>query len=110
MHLSIYFKKIELESPSGEERSAKELCANLISFVVNKTREKREILENAEISDRQKRYLQSKMKPGKLDHATVAAYEVGHFRPEPLKLTFQGKSAVIPVENSEVTPLFCLLK
>lgn len=29
--------------------------------------------------------------PGKLDHATVAAYEVGHFQPQPLKLTFHDK-------------------
>ena len=32
-----------------------------------------------------------KLIPGKLDHATVAAYEVGHFEPKPLKLTFQDK-------------------
>jgi hypothetical protein len=29
--------------------------------------------------------------PGKLDHATVVAYEVGHFQPQPLKLTFHDK-------------------
>lgn len=29
--------------------------------------------------------------PGKLDHATVVAYEVGHFQPHPLKLTSQDK-------------------
>ncbi len=29
--------------------------------------------------------------PGKLDHATVVAYEVGHFQPQPLKLAFHDK-------------------
>lgn len=113
---------IESESPSGEERSAKELCANLMSFATNNTIKKRMVLENGNIGPKE-RYRDSKSKPGKLDHATVAAYEVGHFRPEPLKLTFQDKRDQRPVvpetekpnciekeRSAEMMSLFGLIK
>ncbi|CAB3983734.1 PP2C-like domain-containing CG9801 isoform X3, partial [Paramuricea clavata] len=88
----IYMKKvIESESPCGEESSAKELCAKLMNFVLQNTREKRMFLEQNR--DCRKEDFEKKRKtiPGKLDHATVVAYEVGHFQPQPLKLTFYDK-------------------
>ena len=82
---------IQSESPCGEESSARELCAKLMNFVLENTREKRQFLETHR--DYRKEEFQKKKKsiPGKLDHATVVAYEVGHFQPQPLKLTFHDQ-------------------
>ena len=82
---------IQSESPCGEESSARELCAKLMNFVLQSTRERRLFLEENR-DYRREEFQKKKMTiPGKLDHATVVAYEVGHFQPQPLKLTFQDK-------------------
>ena len=49
----------------------------------------------------------SKKKPGKLDHATVVAYEVGHFEPEPLKLVSQdNQGQLTPTDTRDDAPHF----
>ena len=81
-----------LEStPCGEESSAKELCAKLMNFVLQNTGERRTLLETSR--DRKKEEFEKLKKkiPGKLDHATVVAYEVGDFPSKPFKLTSHDK-------------------
>lgn len=79
-----------------------EICAKLISNVARRTVKKRQLLERADLenkditsaSDRREREKQvikvMKETPGKLDHAAVVAVEVGEFFPEPLKLVSKG--------------------
>ncbi|XP_046849872.1 PP2C-like domain-containing protein CG9801 isoform X2 [Xenia sp. Carnegie-2017] len=80
-------KVIQTDSPcQNEESSAKELCAKLINFVLKQTSEKREFLEKSNLC---KKDFEEKKKtiPGKLDHATVVAYEVCNFQLKPLRQT-----------------------
>ena len=94
-----------------------------MNFVVQNTRERRTFLE--ENRDFKKEDFQKRKKtiPGKLDHATVVAYEVGHFQRKPLKLTFQDKQGpkqkqsngdkkvpTTPSEQNEVLSLYGILK
>ena len=96
-----------------------------MSYVVKETFGKRNVLENGAVEP-QLRYQLCKKKPGKLDHATVVAYEVGHFEPEPLKLVSQdNRGQLTPTDTrddathfltpqadtrDEFYPLFGLLK
>nr|CAH7762588.1 unnamed protein product [Callosobruchus chinensis] len=84
---------------SGQEsscRSAKKLCENLVSYTMSITSAKRHTLEDKdlyfdsrngmlfEVSNQEKKLRRKKRLeavqnlPGKLDHVTVAAYNVGH--------------------------------
>ena len=85
------------EVPSTDQFSASSLCSKLLQYVVNLTEKKREAHEatNHIISVCEKERLESttvmtgkdalyrhtKNLPGKLDHATVVAYVVGHHTP-----------------------------
>ena len=70
-----------------------EVCAKLISHVCKCTQKKRSFLEQVRRDDHKlvalnresRRALEVEL-PGKLDHATVVAFEVGHFSSEPLRL------------------------
>ncbi|XP_028413391.1 uncharacterized protein LOC114536262 isoform X2 [Dendronephthya gigantea] len=84
-------KVIQSESPCGEESSAKELCGKLMNFVVQNTLKRRTFLEQNRNCKREEFDKKKRSIPGKLDHATVVAYEVGHFQPQPFKLTFHDK-------------------
>lgn len=80
-------KVIQTDGPcQNEESSAKELCAKLMNFVLKQTSEKREFLEKSNLC---KKDFEEKKKtiPGKLDHATVVAYEVCNFQLKPLRQT-----------------------
>lgn len=77
--------------------SARKLCENLISFTISITSAKRHTLEDqdlyfdnkngvlVEVSSQEKKLRRKKglervqNLPGKLDHVTVAAYNVGNF-------------------------------
>ncbi|XP_028413063.1 PP2C-like domain-containing protein CG9801 isoform X2 [Dendronephthya gigantea] len=91
MSCTIMKEVIQSESPCGEESSAKELCAKLMNFVVQNTLKRRTFLEQNRNCKREEFDKKKKSIPGKLDHATVVAFEVGHFQPQPFKLTFHDK-------------------
>ena len=77
-----------------------EVCAKLLSHVCRCTEKKRSFLEQVDRDDHNlvasnKEFRRARDKeisrhmrelPGKLDHAAVVAFEVGHFSSEPLKL------------------------
>ena len=80
-----------------------EICAKLISNVARRTAQKRQLLEQADLENKDitcakdrramEKQIAKVMKetPGKLDHAAVVALEVGEFRhEEPLKLVSKG--------------------
>jgi hypothetical protein len=52
-----------------------------MNFVLQNTREKRTFFEKSRDWRREDFEKKEKTIPGKLDHATVVAYEVGHFQP-----------------------------
>ena len=78
------------------------VCAKLISHVCKCTQKKRSFLEQVRCEDHdhnlvasnresrrareQKISMHLRELPGKLDHATVVAFQVGHFSSEPLRL------------------------
>lgn len=82
-----------------------EVCAKLLSHVCRCTEKKRSFLEqvdrddhnlgvsNKEFRRARDREISRHMRelPGKLDHAAVVAFEVGHFSAEPLKLVSKGQ-------------------
>ena len=86
--------------------SAMELCAKLLSHVCRCTAEKRSFLEqvdrddhNLDVSNNEFRRARNReisrhMRelPGKLDHAAVVAFEVGHFPLEPVRLVSKGQA------------------
>ncbi|XP_052252786.1 PP2C-like domain-containing protein CG9801 [Dreissena polymorpha] len=84
----------EHELATEEQISAQELCSAMVQHVLMVTDPKRKVLENPELykrkkmsqNDKQKRdsEIVSKMSesPGKLDHASIVAYEVGEWRPD----------------------------
>ena len=80
----------EFELFTEEQCCAQELCGALLQHVLKLTDPKRKVLENPELygkklrsKDRKRRdsEIVSKMSraPGKLDHATIVAYEVGNY-------------------------------
>jgi len=83
-----------------------EVCAKLISHVFKSTQKKRSFLEevrrddhnlvasNREFRRAREQNISQQMRelPGKLDHAAVVAFEVGHFSSDPLKLEPRGKA------------------
>ncbi|XP_078354741.1 uncharacterized protein LOC144639309 isoform X2 [Oculina patagonica] len=96
---------IQEEGPE-DHLSAREVCAKLLSHVCKCTAKKRSFLEqvdrddhNLAVSNKEFRRARDKeisrhMRelPGKLDHAAVVAFEVGHFTSEPLKLVSKGQA------------------
>lgn len=83
----------EYELITEEQCSAQELCSAMVQHVLTLTDQKRKVLENPELyrrkrlseKDKKRRDTEivSKMSeaPGKLDHASIVAYEVGIWRP-----------------------------
>jgi len=83
-----------------------EVCAKLLSHVCRCTEKKRSFLEQVDRDDHNlvasnKEFRRARDKeisrhmrelPGKLDHAAVVAFEVGHFPSEPLKLESSGQA------------------
>ena len=82
-----------------------EVCAKLLSHVCRCTEEKRTFLEKVDrddhvlnltnkefrrVRDREISRLMQEL-PGKLDHAAVVAFEIGHFTFEPLQLVSPGQ-------------------
>ena len=101
----------EFELVTEEECSAQELCSALAQHVLLLTDQKRKVLENPELYKKRKMSKKDKIRrdseivskmsaaPGKLDHASVVAYQVGLFRPNendmdcvPLEGTFSSES------------------
>ena len=83
------------------------VCAKLLSHVCRCTEKKRSFLEQVDRDDHNlvtvsnKEFLRARDKeisrhmrelPGKLDHAAVVAFEVGHFSSELLKLESGGQA------------------
>ena len=71
-----------------------------MNFVLQNTRERRTFLERSRDYKKEDFERMKKTIPGKLDHATVVAYEVGNFQPQPLKLTFHEKNRPKRQESS----------
>ena len=83
----------EYELVTEEQCSAQEICSAMVQHVLKLTDQKRKVLENPDLyrrkrlseKDKKKRDTEivSKMSeaPGKLDHASIVAYEVGNWRP-----------------------------
>lgn len=83
----------EYELVTEEQCSAQELCSAMVQHVLTLTDQKRKVLENPDLyrrkrlSEKDKKQrdseIVSKMSeaPGKLDHASIVAYEVGVWRP-----------------------------
>ena len=80
----------EFELFTENSISAQELCGALLQHVLRLTDSKRKVLENPDLygkrlkaKDRKRRdsEIVAKMSkaPGKLDHASIVAYEVGHY-------------------------------
>lgn len=79
----------EFELVTEEQCSAQELCGALVQHVLSLTDAKRKILENPQLYVRRKLTMKEKEKrdsdivnqmakaPGKLDHASIVAFEVG---------------------------------
>ncbi|XP_032230072.2 PP2C-like domain-containing protein CG9801 isoform X2 [Nematostella vectensis] len=98
---------IEGEAPE-DELSAQQLCAKLLSHVCKCTNEKRTFLQEVDrkapsMSNGRRRPRDNEMfrrrvqqLPGKLDHASVVAFEVGAFPSEPLRLVSGGPETVRP--------------
>lgn len=87
--------------------SAMGVCAKLLSHVCRCTERKRAFLEQVDRDDHKLAALNRDLQrvrnreisrrihelPGKLDHAAVVAFEVGHFSADPMKLHFPGGKA-----------------
>ena len=73
------------EMPSGHVQSASDVAVSLLRHVVAQTEPKRRCLEEATEDPKNEREILSRSKqlPGKLDHATVAAVQVGMFLSTP---------------------------
>ena len=83
----------EFELVTEEECSAQELCSALAQHVLLLTDKKRKVLENPDLYKKRKMTQKEKIRrdseivskmsaaPGKLDHASIVAYEVGLFSP-----------------------------
>ena len=83
------------------------VCAKLIFHVYKSTQKKRSFLEQVHLDDHnlgelkrelrraRERNISQQMRklPGKLDHATVVAFQVGHFSSEPLRLLPAGQAS-----------------
>ena len=101
----------EFELVTEEECSAQELCSALAQHVLLMTDKKRKVLENPDLYKKRKMSQKDKIRrdseivskmsaaPGKLDHASIVAYEVGLFRQDeddmdsvPLEGTFSSES------------------
>lgn len=110
----------EFELVTEEECSAQELCSALAQHVLLLTDKKRKVLENPELYKKRKMSQKDKIRrdseivskmsaaPGKLDHASIVAYEVGLFRPDeetmdsiPLEGTFSSESHSSDSQNSK---------
>lgn len=103
MHLLI---QVIEEEGLEDDVSAMAVCAKLLSHVCKCTAKKRSFLEqvdrddhdlvlsNKEFRRARDREISRHMRelPGKLDHAAVVAFEVGHFSSEPLKLVSKGQA------------------
>ena len=88
------------EGPTGTENTAVGVCAKFMNFALNNTNERRCFLESegktdAELqhlsaSKRKERtiYIKSQLntKPGKLDHASIVAFQVGYLNRAPLRM------------------------
>lgn len=81
----------EHELETEQSISAQELCASIILHVVKLTEKRRKILENPQVWKKLKNEEAKKKRddavreklraePGKLDHATIVAYEIGVFQ------------------------------
>jgi len=96
----MFIEQVIQEEGPEDHVSAMEVCAKLLSHVCRCTEKKRSFLEQVDRDDHNlvvsnKEFRRARDKeisrhmrelPGKLDHAAVVAFEVGHFPSEPLKL------------------------
>ena len=101
----------EFEFVTEEEISAQELCSALAQHVLLLTDKKRKVLEDPDLYKKRKMTQKDKIRrdseivskmsaaPGKLDHASIVAFEVGLFTPNeddmeciPLGGTFSSES------------------
>lgn len=101
----LLFTQVIQEEGPEDQVSAMAVCAKLISHVCKSTQKKRSFLEqvrrddhnlvasNKEFRRAREQNISQQMceLPGKLDHAAVVAFEVGHFSSEPLKLEPEGQ-------------------
>ncbi|KAL4229301.1 hypothetical protein ACF0H5_012341 [Mactra antiquata] len=99
----------EHELVTEEQCSAQELCSAMVQHVLMLTDQKRKVLENPELYRRKKLSKQDKQRrdseivskmseaPGKLDHASIVAYEVGHWKPD------EGTMDSIPLEGPQTS-------
>lgn len=83
------------------------VCAKLIIHVYKSTQKKRSFLEQVHHDDHNLGELKRELRrarernisqqmhklPGKLDHATVVAFQVGHFSSEPLRVEPGGEAS-----------------
>ena len=110
----------EFEFVTEEEISAQELCSALAQHVLLLTDQKRKVLENPDLYKKRKMTQKDKIRrdseivskmsaaPGKLDHASIVAYEVGLYTPNeddmeciPLGGTFSSESHSSDSQNSK---------
>ena len=76
-------KVIQEEGPE-DQVSAMQVCAKLITHAFKSTQKKRSFLEEVGCDDHIHRAREQRHElPGKLDHAAVVGFEVGHFSSEP---------------------------
>ncbi|KAK3607944.1 hypothetical protein CHS0354_006539 [Potamilus streckersoni] len=111
----------EFELLTEEQCSAQELCGALVQHVLSLTDTKRKVLENPDLYARRRLSQKEKTKrdseivekmsqaPGKLDHASIVAYEVGIMRPNenemdniPLLENISSGSDSLSYQNSEI--------
>lgn len=95
----------EYELVTEEQCSAQELCSAMVQHVLTLTDQKRKVLENPELYKRKKLTEQDKKQrdseivskmseaPGKLDHASIVAYEVCLWRAD------EGSMDSIPLDG-----------
>lgn len=104
-HLSLFIQVIQ-EEGLEDHVSAREVCAKLLFHVCKCTAKKRTFLEQVDRDDHKltvsnKEFRRARDReisrlmhelPGKLDHAAVVAFEVGHFSSDHLKLAPGGQA------------------
>ena len=88
------------EGPTGTDNTAIGVCAKFMNFALSNTNERRCFLESEGKTDAELQNLstakrkehslhiksQLNTKPGKLDHASIVAFQVGHLREKHLRM------------------------
>lgn len=104
------------DGPTGTKATAIGVCAKFMNFVLNNTNERRRFLEDEGMSDaemhslstkdRKERtlYIKSKLstKPGKLDHASIVAFQVGELVEKPIINVTRSSSEGFVVVDEDV--------